>query len=501
MASPRFFLDWLTTKSRARRSRRPNCQLRLEPLETRVLMAADFLSAVGLGNDVGDSSARGVATDAAGNTYMTGYFSGTVDFDPSCEHSGDSDVLTSAGGNDIFVAKYAPDNTLRWAMRMGGSTPNTAGATDKGQDIDVDASGNVYVTGHFQNTSDFGSVTLTSAGNNRDGFIAKLDSSGTVVWANRWGTTTGTYNSDWGSSIDTDANGNAFVVGLRKAENTTNTGGYDIRKYSANGSLVWAKYIQTNVLQNAHIAVSTSGNVFVAGNYSGSVDFDPGPKRKSAPIPWGFNAFVLKLNSSGNFQWVAPFNNSGSSYSWATEIALDGSGNLIVAGTFHGTVDFNPGSGTTYLTTSEGGFITKLNASGGLVWAKSLDGGHPSVTGLTTDAVGNIYATGYYQQTTDFDPGPGVASRTSTGGYDTFVLRMNSSGDFQWVEAFGGEGNDIGFGIAVDNTGTIHLAGEFGYLDAVDGYMVDFDPNAEDEYFLANSGAKRNVFLTKLRQS
>src|SRR5262249_5859359 len=148
-----------------------------------------------IGNDAGSTNAWDVATDAAGNSYVTGWFSGTVDFDQAAAHAGNNDILTARGGTrDAFVAKYAPDDTLKWVTRMGGDSD-----ADVGHAIDVDNSGNVYVTGQFLGTADFGSTTLTSAGDT-DGFVAKLNGGGTVQWAKRWGTTVG--NDALGVGVD-----------------------------------------------------------------------------------------------------------------------------------------------------------------------------------------------------------------------------------------------------------------------------------------------------------
>jgi hypothetical protein len=495
--------NWFSLRHQSgKRSRSKDQQrrrLRLEQLEVRELMTADLLSAYGMGNGEGTSRAEDLATDAAGNSYLTGSFSGTVDFDPAHEQGGNVDVLTSAGGTDIFVAKYAPDSTLLWVVRMGGTTHNTdpenstPGPTDGGRGLAVDGVGNVYVTGEFHGTGDFGAINLT-AGSDRDGFAAKLDSAGNVTWAKSWGQTGGSYDHECGYAIDTDNLGNAYVVGIRNADGNGGSVSHEIRKFSSTGSLAWEKSLQTHApVMGSDLIADGSGNVFIAGTFAGSVDFDPGSAVKSAPVPWSYNAFVLKLTSSGNFKWVAPFNHQGQSSSYAGSLTMDGSGNVIVAGSFNGTVDFNPSSRTSYLTTNRGGFVTKLNGNGGLVWAKALQGGYVNVKGLATDSAGNIYATGNFSGPTDFDPGSGVANRESNGQEDIFVLKLSSSGTLQWVETFGGTGTDIGFGIAVDPVGTIHFAGEF--RDS-----VDFDPDPVDTYLLTNPGEYRNIFFAKLGQ-
>jgi len=142
-------------------------------LAASITHAQDFVWAKQMGGtrfDYGEA----VAVDSSGNTYATGIFEGTSTFGSS--------ILNSAGFQDIFVEKLAPDGAVQWAKRMGGTLSN-----DEGHGIAVDASGNVYVTGRFAATADFGPYVLTSAGNSYDGFVVKLDPNGAVQWAKRMG--------------------------------------------------------------------------------------------------------------------------------------------------------------------------------------------------------------------------------------------------------------------------------------------------------------------------
>jgi hypothetical protein len=134
------------------------------------IVTGDFGWAVGAGSAGGDEG-RAVATDAAGNVYVTGYFSGTVDFDPSAADA----ALTAAGGQDVFVAKYTAAGALVWVRQLGGQFSTAATG------IAVDSSGNVYTTGSFAGTVDFdpgaGTANLTAAGKS-DVFVLKLDAGG-----------------------------------------------------------------------------------------------------------------------------------------------------------------------------------------------------------------------------------------------------------------------------------------------------------------------------------
>ena len=467
--------------------RRQTRKLRLEQLEGRRVFSGSALS---VGNDTGNSGASDVAVEAAGNSYLTGNFRGTTDFDPANTHPGNTDILTALGIGDAFVAKYAPDNSLLWARRMGGTDPTL---NDGGSKIAIDGGGNVYVTGSFLGTGDFGPVNLTSTGQ-RDGFVTKLNESGTIQWAKSWGTAE---TSDSGLGVGVDATGNVYAAGHRSGSGSTGfftADGDDVLKFSPSGSPVWTKWVKTYSPFSGDMAVDAAGNVVLVAAFRYTVDFDPGSKTHNVSSGPSFAGFVLKLNTKGNFGWVSPFVSlSTSGFSVADSVALDG-GNVIVGGAYRGSVDFNPGSGTTTLPTGGRGFITKLSSTGSLVWAKALEGGDYSVfvNGLAVDAAGSIYATGFFDGTVDLDPGAGTQTRTTAGGNDIFALKLDAAGNFVWGTTFGGTGNDNGQGIAVDTAGTVYLAGSY-------RGTVDFDPDPIGTHWLINPGTFSNLYLVKLK--
>lgn len=483
--------NWFRSRSTnsSRRSR-----LGVLQLEDRTVPTVGFGSSLGLGNNTGNSQARAVAIDTAGNSYLAGTFSGTTDFDPGHTHAGDTDILTARGDTDAFFAKYAPDNTLLWAQRMGGDTPVifNGGVTDGAWGAAIDTAGNAYVTGRFYGAADFGSATLTSVGGS-DGFVAKLDSSGTFQWARRWGTAA----DETGSGVGVDAAGNVYAAGVHVAA-TQAQSGIDVLKFSPSGSAVWAGSVATQWTVPPSLAVDVAGNLFVAGTFQGTVDFDPGTKTDFISAGPSASGFVLKLSSSEKLGWISPFVGQTvagtSGFSYGQSVAVDGSGNVVVGGRYAGTVDFNPGNGITNLTTNNGGFITKLNAQGGLVWARSLDSSTSAiVNGLTVDAAGSIYATGSFSGSVDLDPGAGVMTETSAGSSDVFVLKLDSAGTFAWADAFGGAGADNGFGIAVDSSGTVYLAGSY-------QRTVAFDLDSTGANTLINPGPFSNAYLVKFSQ-
>ncbi|WYL99987.1 MAG: DUF4347 domain-containing protein [Gloeotrichia echinulata CP02] len=369
----------------------------------------------------------GIAVDSGGNVYTTGYFVETADFDPGAGTAN----LTSAGSQDIFISKLNSDGSFAWAKKLGGSS------LDQGQGIAVDSGGNVYTTGYFFGTADFdpgaGTANLTSAGIN-DIFISKLNSDGTFAWAKKFG----------GSSNDI---------------------GYGI-------------------------ALDSGGNVYTTGYFYGTVDFDPGAGTANLTSAGNNDIFISKLNSDGTFAWAK--NLGGSSDDIGNSIAVDSGGNVYTTGYFFGTADFDPGAGTANLTSagSQDIFISKLNSDGTFAWAKNLGGSSTDIgNSIAVDSGGNVYTTGIFQGTADFDPGADTANLTSAGSYDIFISKLNSDGSFAWAKNLGGSSTDIGNSIAVDSGGNVYTTGFFSWI-------VDFDPGAGTANL--TSAGSQDIFISKL---
>lgn len=436
------------------------------------------LSALSVGNDAGHTAAEDVAVDAAGNTYQTGYFGGTVDFDPARALPGNADVVTARGSSDAFVAKYAPDNSLVWVRRMGGDSITER--SDLGRSIAIDASGNVYVTGSFSGTADFGTITRT-ASDGSDAFTVKLNSAGALQWANNW--------DGSGYSVGLDANGNVYASGMG-VEN--GSGVHRVLKFKPNGKTDWAKWFATGTQTETTMATDAGGNVYLGGHFTGTVGFKTtlGTTKYISQGGAGQNSFVLKLTPAGAFSWVAAFTTPAgtttSTYNRVHELAVDGTGNVFAAGVYKGVNDFDPkieqveelpGNAT-----ASNVFVVKLTSSGGFAWANALNvqAGAASLGAITTDAGGNVYLAGQYNGTTDFDPGEGVTTKVTTGLYDAFVVKLSGSGDFAWAQTIGGSGNQMSRGIAVSPTGTVTFVGHH-------RGMTDFDPDPLGEYAITTA--------------
>jgi len=440
-------------------------------------------------------SAKSIAIDASGNVYTTGGFHGTVDFDPGAGVSN----LISAGNTDIFISKLDANGNFVWAKRMGGTSYDIA------YSIAIDASGNVYTTGHFYGTADFdpgtGVSNLTSAGF-EDIFISKLDANGNFVWAKRMGGT----SVDEANSIAIDASGNVYTTGFFNGtadfdpgagvSNLISAGNTDIfiSKLDANGNFVWAKRMGgTEYDGTTSIAIDASGNVYTTGRFWGTADFDPGAGVSNLASAGNTDIFISKLDANGNFVWAKRM--GGTSNDIANSITIDASGNVYTTGIFRETADFDPGAGVSNLTSAghEDIFISKLDANGNFVWAKSMgDTFFDDESSIAIDASGNVYTTGSFWGTVDFDPGAGISNLISAGESDIFISKLDANGNFVWAKRMGGTSSDIASSsIAIDAAGNVYTTGYF-------SGTVDFDPGAGVSNLI--SAGESDIFISKLSQ-
>ncbi|WP_273567926.1 T9SS type A sorting domain-containing protein [Maribacter halichondriae] len=376
-----------------------------------------------------------IAVDVFENVYITGYFTGTADFDP--DDVGVLD-LVSEGEEDIFISKLDVLGNLVWAKRIGGILG------DQGNSVAVDDTGNVHTTGFFRDTADFdpditGIHNLSSSGAT-DIFISKLDASGNFVGAGKMG-------------------GDLYDVGNS-------------------------------------IALDELGNIYTTGSFQARAYFDPKAGMNFLESEGGRDIFISKLDASGNFvgarRMGGPLDDEG------TSIALGIAGNIYTTGFFDGTADFDPDAVATFDLTVTGGypgaidiFVSKLDKSGNFKWAKNMGGsGLDSGSSINVDPWGNVYTTGYFTGiAADFDPGLGIQNLDSQGGLDIFISKLSASGNFKSAKSMGAAGNDSGSSIAVDPNFNVYSTGSF-------EEEADFDPGTGVDNLLSNGLS--DIFVQKL---
>ncbi len=440
---------------------------------------------------------RGVAVDASGNVYSVGYFTGSGDFDPGPGVT----TLTSGGSNDVYVSKLDASGNFVWAIRMGGTGPQTGVA------IALDNSGNVYITGNFNNTIDMdpgaGVVNITSLGA-QDIFIGKYDPSGNHVWSKRFGSAF----HEAAANITVDASGNVLTCGLFTGTTDFDPGagtvnltastvsdGY-ISKLDANGNYVWAKQIGLSGSNTpTSIKCDGSGNIYLTGGYESTTDFDPGAGSYPITSAGSVDIFFLKLDTNGDFSWAGSM--GGTSYDLGRSLAIDAGGNVVMTGEFQGTADLDPTVGVYNLTSFaiKDIFIAKFNpATATFIWSVMVGETYNDIGySIATDASNNIYLTGDFTGTVDFDPGAGSVLLTSDGNQkDCFILKLDASGNYMWAGKFGSSFlADAAYSIYVDASTNIYTTGS--YQD-----VVDFDPGVGTN--ILTSGGQVDVYVLKLEQ-
>ncbi len=344
-----------------------------------------------------------VKADALGNVYTTGEFSGTADYDP-----GPSVFNLTASSVDTYISKLDGSGNFIWAKQFTGIG---ASGGARGYSIDLDALGNVYITGYFSGIVDFnpgvGTYTLNASPTNsvQSTFVSKLDPLGNFVW---------------------------------------------VKAFVADSGYTWG--------QSIHI--DKFNDVLITGFFSGITDFDPNIGTYTI-TPLNSDAYIAKLNTNGNFIWAKNFGGSGAQAE-GKSIVTDKMGNVFSTGYYGNIVDFDPGPAIFTLNAAiNETYVSKLDQAGNFVWAKKTGGreGHS----LVLDSLKSIYVTGIYQGTTDFDPGPGVYNLTYVGSSDVFIQKLDSSGNFIWAKSTSGTTPDYVWSVSLDQSGFVYNTGEISF--------------------------------------
>ncbi len=333
------------------------------------------------------------------------------------------------------LATYSQN--FNWAQQIGGPQDDASNA------IVTDNSGNSYTTGKFAGIVDFdagpGTFTMTASGGS-DVFVTKLSPTGALIWAKKMG---GIYN-DAGAAITLDA----------------------------------------------------AGNVLIAGTFSGTANFNTSGGTNSLTAFGMTDAFICKLDGSGNLVWIRQL--GGTQDDYAAAITIDFFGAVYSTGSFVGTADFDPG--VTTQTFISGGysdiFVSKLDASGNYVWAKHFNGSTNASFGssIKVDQSGNVYTTGGFYGTVDFDPGAASFPVVAQGTINPtcFVSKLDLIGNFVWAKQFYGNfgTTSVGTALVLDGSPNIFLTGYFA------GSGVDFDPGAGVYQMSASVGL--DIFVASL---
>jgi hypothetical protein len=444
-----------------------------------------------------------LTVDQHGNMYATGDYMSTMDCDPGPGVYNLAPNYTSA-----FIIKLDANGNFKWAKRLGGT------GEVQGKVIRVDTSGNVYTVGrfnsYFQNSPiDFdpgpGTYNLSSyAPYNFDVYISKLDSMGNFVWAKKIGNAgdenisgltldshgNPTYTGNFNQAVDFNPGAGSFIITPTYMETY-------ISKLDASGNFLWAKHFASvpggGYQMPYAITTDEDDNIYTTGSFYWTVDFDPGAGVHNISVGATTTSYISKLDSAGNFVWANQIGAPGSVH--VTALATDHLNRLCLTGEFSDTADFDPGAGVTNLISNGpyNDFIAQFDLAGNFVWAKHYsDSSGSQYQSIATDQSNNIYVTGNFSGTADFDPGPGVYNLVTVGGIDAYIAKFDSSGNFTWALQMGSTGSsDAGVEIVVSPSYKIYSIGLF-------GGTIDIDPGP-GIYNLTSNG-QTDFYIQQLSQ-
>ncbi|MHC5538635.1 tandem-95 repeat protein, partial [Singulisphaera rosea] len=334
---------------------------------------------------------------------------------------------------ELLEARLAPAGDFGFAFSLG--TPYSSQQVTA---VAADGAGNVYVTGDFAGTEDFdpgpGTFNLTSVGftESPDMYVAKYNATGKLVWAGQMG--------------------------------------------GAGRSTVPGAFGMNNV---DDIAVDTQGNVYLVGDFWGTVDLDPSPSHAVSFTSHGFGGvddhvgtFVTKLDTAGNLIWAKAMDGTGRA------IAVDGQGAIYMTGSFDTTANLNPAvtppDNHTTVGDQPNTFVEKLDSNGNDLWSRAYGStSYSTGVAIAVDNSGNVYSSGIYQGSIKFDPtsSRSLTSLSTTTGFNSYLLKLDTNGQYQWAGSVGGTGNTEATGIATDSSGAVYTVGSF-------QGSGDFDPGA-----------------------
>jgi beta-propeller repeat-containing protein len=414
----------------------------------------------------GPDSGSAVKVDARGNRYVTGGFSLTARFG--------NKTLASAGGTDIFLAKFGRSGELRWLLRAGGP------GDDVGNDIALDREGNIYLAGSFTDSATFPSVdgpakTVTGAGETI--FLAKYDPAGKLTWVQTGVSFFGGQNEAFGVAVN-PATGTVFITGRGQGDDTFSssdgtqhtvpgTGAWHmfLTKYNSDGNFQWAQTNEASPNTVPHkVAADAHDNAYVTGWLESTTTFhsnnghDLTVTGMSQPVQsfpdFPDDAFIVKYDAEGNVKWV---NLIGGYKGIATDIATSDRGEISITG-FIGNIAGTPEQAETIATSQPGGkninlgggqltnpfnkdaFVATYNSAGVLLKARRIGGtGNDGGSGIAYDHQGNLYVAGVFQGTINVEG----QSLTGEKPFNLFVLKFKSAtGRLAWAKKADGAGQD-----------------------------------------------------------
>jgi len=391
------------------------------------------------------------------------------------------------------ICQLAP-STPKWVADMGGPNGSSTSTMMK-----VDAQNNIYVTGTYKGTVDFdpsvnGVKNLTSVNGSIDGFIAKYDTNGALIWAVSIGGT----GTDQPNALTIDGTGNITVTGQFDSStfsaggfNITSAGGPDafIIHLNNNGNFLWAKSIGGSGIDNGSKVISdNAGNLVEAAQFQSNINVNG----TTITAQGATDGLIIKYDAAGNVLWDFSLGSSGGGDNSVIDVLIDNNKNIVISGYLNGTVHFNPLGSADADTVRSGNnsmYVAQYSPSGILIWVQVITGVSTNFNyniNICADRQNNIYVDGMFADSLNF----GTATvLTPAGGQDIFFAKYSTSGVFQWYEDIGGANSSINsYGLVMSKDNYVYISGYF-------SGTIYFNP-FNSSIFVSDHGI-RDMFLAK----
>lgn len=396
------------------------------------------------------------ALDSQSNLYTVGLYQTSLTVGTT--------TITSNGGNaDGFLAKHDSNGNPVWVKSFGGALDDVA------VNVTIDTNDNIYLTGYFQGAGvnafdadpgpDIYALEQQAFFVSRDCFIIKLDSNGNFIWAKQISNPSGGAANEDATSIELDSSGNVYIAGsflyadfdpdpvtthILPASPQFNHG--FLLKLNNNGEFVWVKTFDSNAFaNNLDIELDNSNNIYVTGQFQGSIDLDPSASEDNYTSIGGFDVFMAKLDNNGNYIYGKTFGSVNNDYTNVISVLPSG---IYLGGSFSGTVDFDPGIGTTIISpiNETDGFISKFDTSGNFQYVYPIGGDAIGIEEVYNiqEVNENLMISGNFVGVTDFDYSSATENSDSSGGLDAYFLELTTSGNYKDHLTLGGV-QDEGF--------------------------------------------------------
>ncbi|MCX6257633.1 MAG: T9SS type A sorting domain-containing protein [Bacteroidia bacterium] len=417
-----------------------------------------------------------IQTDVDGNIYMTGYNAASS--------------LTSG----YFIAKFDSLGVIQWMKE-----DTTAPVYSVGKSMAIDNTGNIYVSGTFQDSITFDNITLTC--DYESMFVTKYNSSGNVIWAK-------CICGHIFGYLTVDNDFNIYITGQYASSNYSDTIHFDstllycynnynifIAKLDSSGSTIWVR--SAGGSEDDYVYSLTTGNakdVYITGyfaNYSMIFETDT-----LLGNNWLNNYFLAKYDSDGNFKWVRSAADNSNSWAAGLDVNCNTEGNILICGSYGGTIGFD----STFLSASNTNeFIAKYDTSGNVLWATRVGGVDNNMnyySKIVTDVNSNVYIMGTFQ---DSILVIGTSVLTLSNSYENFfIAKYTSSGIPIWALNTHGGGNGYVGGITLDLSGNLYATGRYTGSTMIIGNdtLYNFSAEGDADIFLAKLSPNVNNVIS-----